>query len=114
MPVLPKLLTRLQRLYATIDTNPHGLVFHHDDGRPISAEEDRKHWAALLETAEVPHRSIHCARHTTATMLDAAGLDESHRMKALGHSSAVAHRGYIHADHTPTRAAMGAIYELMP
>lgn len=93
--------------------NPHDLVWHHDDGRPISPRDDYDNWQAALKAAGLPPAPLHVARHTTATLLLIAGVDEATRMQILGHSSAAAQRGYAHIDQTLARRAMTALDQLL-
>lgn len=106
VPLLPGLVTLLRQLREADGPNPHGLVWHHPGGRPISPEEHYADWTALLAAAKVPAAPLHAARHTTATLLQAAGVDEQTRMAILGHSSVAATRGYVHVDRAQTRAAI--------
>lgn len=93
-PFLLALLTKFNQMDA--GENPHGLVWHHRDGRPITQEDDHKAWTALLKEAGVPYLSIHSARHTAASLLQGGGVSEETRMRGIGHSSLTAHRGYLH------------------
>lgn len=116
VPLLPVMVEALRQL-KDIDTglNPHNLVWHHDDGRPITPEEFHSGWKALLADAEVPDAPAHSIRHTTATLLQAAGVDDQTRELLLGHSSAAVTRAYVHIDKSRQRAAVhGGLTELMP
>jgi integrase len=86
--------------------NPHGLVWRHPDGRPIAPRDDSTLWHQALDKAELPAIGLHAARHTTATLLLAAGVPEQVRMQIMGQSSVDAHRGYVHVDQSQTRAAL--------
>jgi len=112
--LLPPMVAALERLKAGEGPNPSGLVFHHADGRPISPEEDHAAWKALLKLAEVQDAPLHAARHTTATLLQQAGVDEQTRMQVMGQSSIVAHRGYVHVDRTHARKALNNLAQLLP
>lgn len=114
VPLLPPMIAALERLKAAEGPNPSGLVFHHSDGRPISPEEDHAAWKALLKLAEVDDAPLHAARHTTATLLQSAGVDEQTRMSLMGQSSVAAHRGYIHVDRTHARKALNNLAALLP
>lgn len=95
------------------DVNPHDLVWHHPDGRPLNPRDDYKNWQRALETAGLPAAPLHVARHTTATLLLEAGVPEDIRMQILGHSSVTATRGYAHIDQTLARQAMTALHQLL-
>lgn len=117
VPLLPGLVEMLRRHSEVAEPNPHGLVWHHPDGRPLSPTDDHEAWQALLKTAGVTTDGetipLHSARHTTATMLQAAGVDEQTRMAIMGQSSAAAQRGYIHVDQTQARTALGNLAQLL-
>ena len=67
--------------------NKHGLIFPTKEGTPIDPSNDRKKWKLLLEEAGVPYRKLHAARHTTATLMHASGVDLLSISHVLGHSS---------------------------
>ena len=116
VPLLPFMVAALRQL-KELDAgpNPHGLVWHLDDGRPITPELFHQGWKSLLADAEVPDAPAHSIRHTTATLLQAAGVDDQTRELLLGHSSAAVTRGYVHIDQSRQRAAVqGGLTELMP
>lgn len=58
---------------------------------------------------EIRPPAPYVSRHTAATLLQEAGVPEDLRMAIMGHSSIVAHRGYIHTDQGPKRAAIAAL-----
>lgn len=86
--------------------NPHGLVWHWPDGRPIGEKQEWELWTALLDAAEVPRIDQYATRHTTATLLDELGVPQDVRMQIMGHSSKVAAKAYVHVDQTRARAAL--------
>ncbi|MBY0440943.1 MAG: site-specific integrase, partial [Mycobacteriaceae bacterium] len=95
--------------------NPHDLVWHHHDGRPIHPRDDYKNWQNALKLADLPSAPLHVARHTTATLLLEAGVPEDIRMAILGHAGALVARSYAHVDQGVKRKALdSALSELMP
>ncbi len=83
--------------------NPHNLVWHHSDGRPISHEDDQEQWQELLVVAGIreadgPTIRHHRCRHTTATLLLKAGIDSHVVESVIGHSDVGVTRGYQHVD----------------
>jgi integrase len=52
-------------------------------------------------------------RHTTATLLRNAGVDQETRMKILGHSSATAHDAYVHVDQAYAREALSKLTDIL-
>lgn len=90
-----------------------GLVFLDDDGLPIDPRDDGARWADLLRRAGIAHLRQHAARHTAATLLLAAGVDQRVVMQILGHNSAAITQHYQHVDLTMARDALsrlGAAY----
>lgn len=116
VPIVPPLLDLLRehRERTADQPNPHGLVWHWPDGRPIAPKQEWKLWVELLDMADVPRIDQYSTRHTTGTLLDELGVPEDVRMQIMGHSSKVAHRSYIHVDRTRTRAALAKLAEHMP
>jgi len=105
LDVMRDLLER-RRLATFGQPNPHGLVWHDDDGRPLDPKGDRDRWYAALERAGAPRVELHAARHTTATLLMEGGVDTKVIQDILGHSDVVTTRNYQHVDTTLTRAAL--------
>lgn len=105
----------MMKTYVANDTgpNPHGLVWRHPDGHPISPTDASEAWRDLMKAAGVPYRSMHSARHTTSTLLNKARVSQETRMKVVGHSTAAAHQGYVHVDHETARAALSNLNELL-
>lgn len=109
---LLELFTTAYRNRRTGSANPHGLVFHRDDGRPLTAAADRRNWHAVLAAAGLPDVTLHSARVTTATTLKKSGVDEQTRMALLGHVSAAAQRIYAHVDLADKHTAMAHLNQL--
>lgn len=113
IPLLEPWRLLLVSLKSNTGPNPHDLVFHHPDGKPISPEQDWKQWDTLFKTAKIDaHR--YTSRHTTATLLQGFGVDEDTRMAIMGQSALAAHRAYVHVDQTQTRKALARLNELLP
>ncbi|WNM69557.1 tyrosine integrase [Mycobacterium phage Syra333] len=105
LPMIKPLADRLREHQAATarQDNPHNLVWHHADGRPIDPNRDREAWHALLAAAEVPvvkgeNNGLHRARHTTATLLLHYGVDRHVIAAAIGHSKASTTELYQHVD----------------
>lgn len=98
--------------------NPHNLVFHRADGAPVIPNDDNQAWHKLLRDAgiigEGETMPLHSTRHTTATVLRAAGADEQTRMEILGHNSPEVTRIYAHADQARNSTMMDALAVLVP
>lgn len=107
--LVPGLIHALRELRARDGVNPHGLVWHREDGRPMDDRVDYESWRALLRRAEIEPLPLHAARHTANTLMMLQGVPEAVRMQVLGHSQAATNRLYAHADRTLTRAAFASI-----
>jgi integrase len=109
VPLITPLWARFSSLHANQGFNPHGLVFH-EGGEPIDKRIDSRRWNELLQRAGVVEEGktfpLHTARHTTATLLRAAGVDEQTRMEILGHATVDSQRVYAHADQQRHQVAM--------
>lgn len=118
VPIVMPLLIKLREMHANQGVNPHNLVWHYPDGRPIGPREDYESWRSLLIDAGViaPVKEtlpMHAARHTTASLLRKAGVDEQTRMEILGHATVDAQRIYAHADQVRHAAAMSSLGNLI-
>jgi integrase len=114
VPIPAPLLPMLHYEAARCGVNPHNLVWHHEDGRPVDRFTDTNNWHAALKTAGLPSAPLHVARHTTATLLAHAGVPEPVGMAILGHASVQVHRGYAHDNIELSRGHMDrALNELL-
>lgn len=117
VPLIPGMVAMLRKHQSIIGPNPHGLVWHHPDGRPISPTNSHAMWQDVMKgtglTVDDETIPWYSARHSTATMLQEAGVPEEVRMRIMGQSSAAAHQKYIHVDQTQTRAALANLTGLL-
>lgn len=86
--------------------NRFGLVWVAEDGKPVRKEDESAAWYAAQERAGVPIIKGHGTRHTANSLIP---VDETQRMKFLGHSSAVVNRQYLHEDLEQLRAGQNAL-----
>jgi len=86
--------------------NPYGLVWTDEAGNPLDTQDDLKQWKAALAAAGLPVLTMHSARHTTATLLMALGVDVQIIQAIMGHSQATTTQGYQHADLSMARKAL--------
>lgn len=110
---LPDPLWEMLRRHDYGQVNPHDLVWHHDDGRPVGPREDYGNWKLALSQSGLPDAPLHVARHTTATLLLEAGVSEQVRMQILGHTSVQVTRAYAHVDQAIAREAMRSLGRLL-
>lgn len=113
VPLVPDMVDVLRSIRNSAP-NPHGLVFHHPDGRPFSQDQDQKAWRKLLQSAGIPHVSQHTVRHSTATLLLEAGVDSHITQQVIGHSNVTVTRGYQHVDLELARQAWGNLAQVIP
>lgn len=108
---------------ASSEPNPHGLVWTADpkkskggahallplDGSPIDPSRDNRAWHEALKRSGVPDVRLHDARHTTASLLQKAGVSEAVITQILGHSAFITSMGYMDFDDEQMDSAMLAI-----
>lgn len=113
LPLIPEMVPVLREL-RDLTPNPHGLVFHHDDGSPFTQDQDQKMWRALLADSGLPHARQHTVRHSTATLLLDAGVDAHIIQSVIGHTDIATTRQYQHVDLELARRAWGNLGAILP
>ncbi|GMA33489.1 tyrosine-type recombinase/integrase [Litorihabitans aurantiacus] len=121
-PLIPQLAEMIRaHLALTADQpNPHGLVWHDGNGRPISPKVDGQEWRELLVAAglisaehAVPGGTTmtgHWARHTAVTVLMEATHGDAQLVgEIVGHSSAEVTAIYRHVREEERAAAANAV-----
>lgn len=111
IPLVPWMRAALAAWRELAPASRHDLVWPRLDGRPRDEKDDRREWQALQDAAGVRHASgryytVHEARHTTATLLLEAGVDDKVIEAILGHSSITTSRGYMHVNQALARRAL--------
>lgn len=111
VPLLPAMVAalKLHRERTKHEPNPHGLVWHHPDGRPLDGRRDWQAWRELLDKAGVDAATLHEARNTTATLLLEAGVDPHVIASMLGHSNIITTRGYQTVSLEMARSAVASL-----
>lgn len=125
IPLIP-LITHALREHLSLEQdalNPHGLIWHNDDGSPIDPKVDAAQWRQLLFeagiiTAEenVPGGTKltgHVARHTLVTLLAALNVDFQIIGEIVGHSSVSVTTLYRHASMEEKAKAMQMLGETL-
>jgi len=93
--------------------NPHGLLWPAEDGSPQTDKQDRREWQSLLAKAEVPAYDLYAARHTTATLLRRAGVDDETIVAIMGHASILSTKAYLHTDTERARDALAKVAQAL-
>lgn len=106
VPMIAPLAATMKAHHVALGEPTSGLVWTRDGGRPLRKVDDSTAWHAALEGAGVPDLTLHSARHSVATLLQSAGVDEVTRMAIMGHSSKAAQRVYAHVDTSRSRLAL--------
>lgn len=117
IPIVPWMHSALTAWKAAAPTSPHDLVWPQDDGQPRRPVRDTKAWHALQDMAQVARVDgtvgrrylLHECRHSCATMLMEAGVDEHVRVAILGHSSIASTVGYQHVSEALARQALESV-----
>jgi len=128
-PAMKAVLIRLEQVKA--EPNPHGLLWTADrkyskggihaarellplDGSPIDPSRDNKAWHDILMRAGLPSAPLHAARHTSASLLGAAGVSPTIIQSILGHSTFAMSQNYMDVDRKQIADGMKALSALIP
>lgn len=116
IPLVPWMVNSLRAWQEQAPPSPHGLVWPGSDGEPRTDREDRDAFRALQDAAGVRHPSgryyaLYEARHTTATLLREAGVDDQTITAIMGHASILSTKAYLHTSDARTRAAVEGLAE---
>jgi integrase len=118
VPLIPALADLIRRdlIFMQGKPNPHGLIWRHDDGSPITPVEDGQAWRDLLHecgligadelAAGKTAITGHVARHSVVTTLAALGVDMQLIGQIVGHSDTKITEGYRHTNDAEKMAAM--------
>ena len=117
IPLVPWMADALTTWRELAPDNPARLVWPRPDGTPKPDDEDRAAWYDLCDAAQVAsieglegrRYQLYEARHTTATLLRQAGVDEETIKAILGHATILSTKAYLHTDEARTRAALQAV-----
>jgi integrase len=105
-PIPPELAIMLRIYLDNRIPNRFGLLWVTESFKPIRREYENEGWKDAQSRAEVPAIEGHGTRHTANTLIP---VDETHRMKFLGQSTAAANRLYLHEDLEKLRAGQIAL-----
>lgn len=78
-------------------SNKRNLVFSTKDGNFYSERYLADVFDKILKTCNIPHKKLHCLRHTFATQMIREGMNIIALSKILGHTNPIiTHNVYIH------------------
>lgn len=114
VPLLAPAVAALTAHWDASGRHNTGLVFRRADGAAVLPRDDTTAWKELCVATGVAESldtapDQHAGRHTVATLLQEAGVEEATRMALLGHTTSTAHRAYAHVSTDLTRAALGQL-----
>lgn len=113
-PIPGPLLMVLRQHRDTARPNPYGLVWASESGLPLDPRIVTREWKKLQKAAGYEPVDLHSTRHTTASLLLAAGVPVEVIVQILGHSDVASTRRYAHLDQTMARAAMEKLGAILP
>ncbi len=114
IPLVPWMVTALERWRDLCPESEHDLVWPRPSGGPISKGDDLAAWYGLLDAAGV-HKPgpkqwvLHEARHTTVSLLEAAGVPPAVIIAIVGHATYASTRRYSHTELARARAALATV-----
>lgn len=116
IPLVPWMHAALQQWHETAPESR--LVWPTQDGRPRDPKDDLKAWHDLQEQAGVRHPSgryyhLHEARHATASILVAMGVDTAVIIAIMGHASILSTRTYTHVRPAQIREALDGVATML-
>lgn len=114
IPLVPWMTESLRTWREIAPKSSAHLVWPQADGAPRRDDGDRADWVALCDTAQVARvdgtegrrYALYEARHTTATLLREAGVDDETIKAIMGHATILSTKAYLHTDDARTRAAL--------
>lgn len=119
VPLVPWLRRELAAWAAICPPSEHDLVWT-NNGRPLNAGADRADWLSIVDEAGVvvtqPNGKtrrplLYECRHTAATLLASAGVDDTTLTSIVGHSKILSTQAYLHTDETRKLAALEKVGE---
>ena len=86
----------IERRLLEMPDDPGAFFVVAKEGGPLEASRDSKQWHKYLDAAGVGQIKLHEARHTTATLMRAAGASMVNIQAIVGHSAAKMTEHYAH------------------
>ena len=97
VPIADKVLEFYRNRYNDSDSE---YLIHNAEGGPMSYDAYKDHFQNLMDDLGIEDRTPYCTRHTCASMLYSAKVDQTTVKKIMGHSGAMSltERVYTHPD----------------
>ncbi|RTE48795.1 site-specific integrase [Actinobaculum sp. 352] len=95
---LGALAVQVMTRYFDVLETPHRFVFEASPGVPVHPRRDYGMWCEMLDRAGLPHYPLYALRHSTATLMRAAGIADRTRQEIMGHSSEDMTAHYTHRE----------------
>ena len=114
IPLVPWMVTALERWREVGPESEHGLVWPRPSGGPVSKGDDLAAWYGLLDAVGVVKPGsrqwvLHEARHTTVSLLEAAGVPAAVIIGIVGHATYASTRRYSHTELERAREALATV-----
>ena len=119
LPMVGQIEARLRLLWEEQGRPRVGPVFVNAQGRQKGTKYDWEDWRAFLDEATVvpfaplPLISLHGARGTASSLMEAAGLSDRLVAQILGHANVKVTHGYQHADLERVRGELERVETLI-
>lgn len=119
LPMLPQIEVRLRLLWDDQGQPATGLVFPNSRGNLLDPKRDWKNWRAFIDAATVPplaplpYITLHAARGTAASLMEAAGIPDRVVAQILGQSQVRTTHGYQKAELARVRDYLTAASEVL-
>ena len=97
VPIADKVLEFFENRYQDSDSE---YLIHNSNGGPMSYDAYKDHFQNLMSDLGIEDRTPYCTRHTCASMLYSAKIDQTTVKKIMGHggSMSLTERVYTHPD----------------
>ncbi|QDF15423.1 tyrosine integrase [Gordonia phage Mollymur] len=113
MPAPLEKILRAHQLATAGEPNPHNLVWHQENGKPIQPRADYDAWLEVLDAAGLDRIKLHASRHSAASIMSDMGIDRQVIMQILGHTQLQTTAGYTAVGESFRREALDGMGELL-
>ncbi|AOE43753.1 tyrosine integrase [Gordonia phage Bantam] len=113
MPAPLEQILRAHQLDTAGEPNPHNLVWHQENGKPIQPRADYEAWVEALDKAGLDRIKLHSTRHSAASIMSDMGIDRQVIMQILGHTNLNTTAGYAAVGDSFRREALGRMGGLL-